>query len=80
MSRLEHPAERPAVVTGASSGIGTETARALADAGLPVVLGARRLDVCEDVAAGIRERGGRAVAVPLDLADAASIEIGRAHV
>jgi NAD(P)-dependent dehydrogenase (short-subunit alcohol dehydrogenase family) len=74
MSRLEHPAERPAVVTGASSGIGTETARALADAGLPVVLGARRLDVCEDVAAGIRERGGRAVAVPLDLADAASID------
>ena len=55
MSRFEpHPDERPAVVTGASSGIGTEAARALADAGLPVVLGARRLDVCEDVAAEIR--------------------------
>ncbi len=75
MSRFEpHPDERPAVVTGASSGIGTEAARALADAGLPVVLGARRLDVCEDVAAKIRQCGGRAVAFPLDLADAASID------
>ncbi len=75
MSRFEpHPAERPAVVTGASSGIGTEAARALAAAGLPVVLGARRLAVCEDVAAEIRQRGGRAVAFPLDLADAASID------
>ncbi|HEY5244895.1 MAG TPA: SDR family oxidoreductase [Acidimicrobiales bacterium] len=75
MSRFEpHPDERPTVVTGASSGIGTEAARALADAGLPVVLGARRLDVCEDVAAEIRQRGGRAAAFPLDLADAASID------
>ena len=75
MSRFEpHPDERPAVVTGASSGIGTEAARALADAGLPVVLGARRVDVCEDVAAEIRQCGGRAVAFPLDLADPASIE------
>ncbi|HEX4081715.1 MAG TPA: SDR family oxidoreductase [Acidimicrobiales bacterium] len=75
MSRFEpHPDVRPAVVTGASSGIGTEAARALADAGLPVVLGARRLDVCEAVAAEIRQGGGRAVAFPLDLADAASID------
>ena len=75
MSRFEpHPDQRPTVVTGTSSGIGTEAARALADAGLPVVLGARRLDVCEDVAAEIRQCGGRAVAFPLDLADAASID------
>src|SRR6185437_11796913 len=60
--------------TGASSGIGTATARALADAGLPVVLGARRVAACEDVAADIRAAGGEAVALPLDLADPGSVD------
>jgi len=69
-----HPDRRPAVVTGASSGIGTATARALADAGLPVVLGARRVAACEEVAAGIRADGGEAVALPLDLADRGSVD------
>ena len=68
-----HPDRRPAAVTGASSGIGAETARLLARAGHPVVLGARRVDVCEEIAAEIRRAGGEAVAVHLDLAEPASI-------
>jgi NAD(P)-dependent dehydrogenase (short-subunit alcohol dehydrogenase family) len=67
------PAGRPSAVTGASSGIGAETARALARAGHPVVLGARRVDVCEEVAGAIRAEGGRAAACHLDLADPASV-------
>ena len=68
-----HPDRRPAAVTGASSGIGAETARLLARAGHPVVLGARRVGVCEEIAAEIRSAGGEAVAVHLDLAEPASI-------
>jgi len=69
-----HPARRAAVVTGASSGIGAATAVALAAAGHPVVLGARRLDRLEETAAKIRADGGEAVAIELDLADDASID------
>jgi NAD(P)-dependent dehydrogenase (short-subunit alcohol dehydrogenase family) len=69
-----NPELRPAVVTGASSGIGKATAQALAALGHPVVLGARRVAECEDTAAAIRADGGEAVAIHLDLADADSIE------
>jgi len=61
-------------VTGASSGIGAAVARALADAGHPVALGARRVARCEQLAAQIRADGGEAVALPLDVADGASAE------
>lgn len=61
--------QRWAVVTGASSGIGAASARSLADAGFHVVLGARRLDRIERLAAEI---GG--TAVPLDVTDPQSVE------
>jgi NADP-dependent 3-hydroxy acid dehydrogenase YdfG len=60
-----------AVVTGASSGIGAATARRLAAEGFNVVLGARRMDRLEEVAAGI---GPTARVFPLDVTDAASVE------
>ena len=67
------PARRPAVITGASSGIGAATAIALASAGFPVALGARRVERCEQVAAKIRAEGHEAVAHPLDLHDTDSV-------
>lgn len=57
-----------ALVTGASSGIGEATARALAAAGYEVVAAARRLQRCEQLAAEI---GGRALA--LDVTDPESV-------
>lgn len=61
--------ERPtAVVTGASSGIGAATARALAKSGFHVVLGARRVERCAQIAAGID-----GTALPLDITDADSV-------
>jgi NADP-dependent 3-hydroxy acid dehydrogenase YdfG len=62
-------AERPtAVVTGASSGIGAATARALAAEGFHVVLGARRVQRCQEIA---DEIDGTAVA--LDVLDPDSV-------
>jgi NADP-dependent 3-hydroxy acid dehydrogenase YdfG len=60
--------QRTAVVTGASSGIGAATARALAAAGFEVVAAARRVERCEELAAEI---GGRAV--KLDVTDPDSV-------
>jgi NADP-dependent 3-hydroxy acid dehydrogenase YdfG len=73
MGKYEQPARRPAVVSGASSGIGAATALALGAAGFPVALGARRVDRCEELAERIRADGGEAVARELDVTDAASV-------
>jgi NADP-dependent 3-hydroxy acid dehydrogenase YdfG len=46
---------------------------ALADAGHPVALGARRVDRCEEAVGEIRRSGGEALAIPLDVLDDASV-------
>lgn len=51
-----------AVVTGASRGIGRATAEHLALLGAKVCVSSRRLDACEEVADGIKARGGEAFA------------------
>lgn len=56
-----------ALVTGASSGIGESAARALAREGAAVALAARRVDRLDGLAAEIRERGGRALAIETDV-------------
>ncbi|MEA2411562.1 MAG: hypothetical protein QOC77_2123 [Thermoleophilaceae bacterium] len=61
-----------AAVTGASSGIGEATAKALAQAGAAVALGARRVDRLEAIVSGIDESGGHALAVELDVTDEGS--------
>lgn len=73
MSKYAQPDRRPAVVAGASSGIGAATALALAAAGFPVALGARRTDKCDDVATAIRDAGGEAVVHALDVTDDDSV-------
>lgn len=54
-------------ITGAGSGIGAATAVLLADRGAAVVLGARRLNMLDRVAGGIRRSGGRAVTCATDV-------------
>jgi NAD(P)-dependent dehydrogenase (short-subunit alcohol dehydrogenase family) len=51
-----------AVITGASRGIGRAIAERMAEHGARVVISSRKLDACEEVASGIRTRGGEAVA------------------
>ena len=68
------PDRRPALVAGASSGIGAATAVELAGRGFPVALGARRVDKCQELVDQIRSAGGEAIALPLDVTDADSVK------
>jgi NADP-dependent 3-hydroxy acid dehydrogenase YdfG len=69
-----------ALVTGASSGIGEATAVALAAAGATVAVAARRVDRLEDLAGRIRNGGGRALVVELDVTDADAARAAVDHV
>jgi NADP-dependent 3-hydroxy acid dehydrogenase YdfG len=58
-----------ALVTGASSGIGEASARALAGAGAAVAIAARRKDRLDELAKEIEQGGGRALAIETDVTD-----------
>jgi NADP-dependent 3-hydroxy acid dehydrogenase YdfG len=81
--------DRVAVVTGASSGIGAATAKALCEDGFAVVLAARREERINELCSEFTDAGGRALAVATDVAeekqchallDAAKSEFGRVDV
>jgi 3-oxoacyl-[acyl-carrier protein] reductase len=61
--------DRVALVTGASSGLGVQFARALADNGAAVALVARRVERLKDLQAEIEGQGGRAIAIEADVND-----------
>lgn len=63
-----------AVVTGASSGIGRDTAIELGRRGATVVLSSRRAEALERAASDVRAAGGAAVVIPADLAVAGQAE------
>jgi NAD(P)-dependent dehydrogenase (short-subunit alcohol dehydrogenase family) len=80
---------RVAIVTGASSGLGVVFARALAEAGADVALGARREDRLTETSRVVEDAGRRAIAVRTDVArpedcqrlvDATMAEFGRVDV
>lgn len=62
------------VITGASSGLGEATARMLGKLGAAVVLGARRVERIQSIAADIVAGGGQALAVPTDVTDPAQVQ------
>lgn len=67
-------ADRTALVTGASRGIGADCARALAEAGAAVALAARTLDDVEAVAAELRAEGHDAHAFSCDVTDPDAVD------
>jgi NAD(P)-dependent dehydrogenase (short-subunit alcohol dehydrogenase family) len=67
-------ATKVALVTGAGTGIGKAVALALAREGYAVVLAGRRKELLEQAAAEAEAAGGRALAVPTDVADPVSVK------
>ena len=68
--------EKVALVTGASQGIGRATTLALSEAGAKVAVAARNAEKLALLVAEIETAGGAALAVPMDVADAAQVKSG----
>jgi 3-oxoacyl-[acyl-carrier protein] reductase len=68
--------DKVAIVTGASQGIGRAISLSLAQAGAKVGTAARNADKLASLVAEIEAVGGEALAVPMDVADAAQVKSG----
>ena len=66
--------DKVAIVTGASSGIGKAIAEAFVAEGAKTVLVARRKDVLEELAAGLRGKGGEVMVAPSDVTVEADVK------
>jgi NADP-dependent 3-hydroxy acid dehydrogenase YdfG len=71
---IENIRDKVVVITGASSGLGEAAARLLSAEGASVVLGARRLDRIQSLAAALTAKGGRALAVATDVTQADEVK------
>lgn len=80
--RRSRPHDKPevVVVTGASAGVGRATVREFARRGAHLGLIARGRDGLEAARREVEELGGRAVVLPLDVADAEQVELAAARV
>jgi 3-oxoacyl-[acyl-carrier protein] reductase len=68
--------DKVSIITGASQGIGRATALALAQSGAKVAVAARSAEKLASLVSEIESAGGAALAVPMDVADAAQIKNG----
>jgi 3-oxoacyl-[acyl-carrier protein] reductase len=68
--------DKIALVTGASQGIGRAASLALAESGANVAVAARSVDKLTSLVSEIEAAGGEALAVPMDVADAAQVKAG----
>lgn len=66
--------EKVVWITGASSGIGKAMAHKWSQLGYKVVLSARRQELLKAIAMGIKDSGGEALVIPVDIMEETSIE------
>jgi NAD(P)-dependent dehydrogenase (short-subunit alcohol dehydrogenase family) len=65
---------KTAIITGSSKGIGRAIAEQMALFGANVVVSSRKAPACEEVVAGIKRAGGKAVAIPAHIGDKAALQ------
>ena len=79
-SAVPKPNSQVVVVTGASAGVGRAIARAYGQRGARIGLLARGKDGLEGARRDVEQRGGQALVLPTDVADADQVEAAAAAV